>query len=332
MDFNECLSQIQNFLQNSPLIVLGSGASIPYGLPSMSDLAEEIKKYRNEISDKNFSSFCELLLSKGLESALDQADLLQETHNKIRQIVWYYVNGKDLEFWRNYCPERKFAISALINKVIQAAPNKATVVTTNYDRLAEYAADHIQATTITGFEGSLIRTMDFPSIKTFRRRVRTRERQVEIWKVHGSLDWFSRNEENILSFPFSRDIPNQHIPLIIPPGKDKYRNAYKEPFRSVISKADEAFSQAGAFLCIGYGFNDEHIQPKLIAEIEKGRPVVVLARNMSDSCKRLIVESNANRFIILESASFGKTRVHGKGWSREYDGEYWQLKKFMKVW
>lgn len=43
MDWNGCLSIMQGYLENSPLIVLGSGASMPYGLPSMSNLADCIK-------------------------------------------------------------------------------------------------------------------------------------------------------------------------------------------------------------------------------------------------------------------------------------------------
>ena len=174
--------------------------------------------------------------------------------------------------------------------------------------------------------------MEFPSNAVAQRRVRVRERQVEIWKVHGSLDWFCNETGDAISFPLSKVIPNQHIPLIIPPGRDKYQSTHQEPFRSVMSKADAAFLHAGAYLCVGYGFNDEHIQTKLITEIEKGSPIVVLARTMSDACKRLVVNSNASKFLVLESASEGKTRVYGKGWSEEYDGEFWQLDEFMKVW
>lgn len=43
MEWTGCLSILQGYLENSPLIVLGSGASMPYGLPSMGMLAEEIK-------------------------------------------------------------------------------------------------------------------------------------------------------------------------------------------------------------------------------------------------------------------------------------------------
>lgn len=332
MDYNGCLSRLQLYLQNSPLVVLGSGASMPYGLPSMRDLAVEIEKHKIEITDSNFDSFCSSLPSLGLEQALDTITLKQETHDKIRQIVWCYVNDKDMEFWGNYSPESPFALSDLISKVIQAAPNKATIVTTNYDRLAEYATDHIGATAVTGFEGVLIRKMEFPSNSILRRRIRARERQVEILKVHGSLDWFYRDTDNIISFPLAKNIPEHHLPLIIPPGKDKYRNTYREPFRSVIAQSDTAFAQAGAYLCVGYGFNDEHIQPKLIAEIEKGRPIVVLAKSLSDACRRLVIGSKASHYLVLESASCGKTKAYGKGWMEEYDGELWRLDEFMKVW
>ena len=46
MEWSACMSLLQGYLENSPLIVLGSGASMPYELPSMSGLAE---KYENLI-------------------------------------------------------------------------------------------------------------------------------------------------------------------------------------------------------------------------------------------------------------------------------------------
>lgn len=44
MERNGCMSLLQGYLENSPLIVLGSGASMPYELPSMGGLADETKK------------------------------------------------------------------------------------------------------------------------------------------------------------------------------------------------------------------------------------------------------------------------------------------------
>ena len=71
MDWNGCLSLMQGYLENSPLVVLGSGASIPYGLPSMSDLAAYIKSNSTVMSDPNYGAFCAALNSEGLEKAID---------------------------------------------------------------------------------------------------------------------------------------------------------------------------------------------------------------------------------------------------------------------
>ena len=169
----------------------------------MCDLAVEISKHSSEFMDSKFDSFCTALSTQGLEQALDQGSLQKETNEGIRRIVWNHVNDKDLDFWRDYSFDNSFALSDLISKIIQASPNKASIVTTNYDRLAEYATDHIGATAITGFEGALIRRMEFPTSVTAKRRVRSRERQVEIWKVHGSLDWFCKNDDSIISFPLA---------------------------------------------------------------------------------------------------------------------------------
>ena len=51
MDLNGCISLAQSYLQNSPLIVLGSGASIPYGLPSMDTLASKICRELSDTED-----------------------------------------------------------------------------------------------------------------------------------------------------------------------------------------------------------------------------------------------------------------------------------------
>lgn len=51
MEWSGCMSLLQGYLENSPLIVLGSGASMPYELPSMGGLAEEIRKSNIVISD-----------------------------------------------------------------------------------------------------------------------------------------------------------------------------------------------------------------------------------------------------------------------------------------
>lgn len=45
MEWNGCIKMMQGYLENGSVIVLGSGASVPCGLPSMGvGLANEIKQ------------------------------------------------------------------------------------------------------------------------------------------------------------------------------------------------------------------------------------------------------------------------------------------------
>ena len=105
-----------------------------------------------------------------------------------------------------------------------------------------------------------------------------------------------------------------------------------EPYRTIITLADEAFINAGAYLCIGYGFNDEHIQPKLLSQISNGKPIVILARTMTDACRKHIIDAQVKKYLIFERADDTHTKVYGNGWKQEYEGEYWSLDNFVKIW
>lgn len=332
MDWNGCLSTMQGYLENSPLIVLGSGASMPYGLPSMSSLAECIKSSDIVKDDPNYGAFCASLSSEGLEKAIDSVSLNEATINAIRTITWENVNRCDLNYLESNAFSSPESLVKLFEKVIAPTPNKAVVVTTNYDRLPDYAADGIGASSITGFEGTYIKKLELPNSSVTTKRVRGRERIVEIWKVHGSLDWFTDAKGEIFSFPLSQEKPAGFSPLIVPPGKDKYSSTHNEPYRSIISEADKAFTTAGAYLCVGYGFNDEHIQPKLLAQIANGKPIVVLVRTMTDACKHHIIGAGIRKYLIFERSDDSHTKVYGNGWSEIYDGQFWCLDEFLKVW
>ena len=231
MDWNGCLSIMQGYLENSPLIVLGSGASMPYGLPSMSNLADCIKSNPIVKNDPNYGTFCTSLSSDGLEKAIDSVSLNEETIKAIRTTTWEEVNRCDLDYLKTNSFSPPESLVKLFEKVIAPTPNKAVVVTTNYDRLPDYAADGIGASSVTGFEGSYIRKLELPNNSITTRRVRARERVIEIWKVHGSLDWFTDAKGEISAFQLLQEIPAGFSPLIVPPGKDKYSSTHNGPVK-----------------------------------------------------------------------------------------------------
>ena len=331
MELDALIRRIQSYLENSPLVVFGSGATIDYGLPSMSDLGKTLEENSIINSDKNFDKFLVELNDEGLESAINTSNLSCETQKEIRKAIWKKINERDLDFYSKLHYKKPQAVMDLIQKVITATPNQATFVTTNYDRIIEYSADMVDATSINGFEGNLIKKLEMPSRHVINKRIRARERIVNIWKVHGSLDWFS-NQIGLVEYPMTRELPIDNDPLIIPPGKNKYLEAAYEPFRSIIAEADQAFNKAKSFLCVGYGFNDEHIQPKLITQIRRGKPIVVLTKKMTQACRDYVVNEQVGKFLIIEEDSLGKTHVVGQDFEEVFDGEFWKLSEFVKIW
>ena len=333
LDLNDVAKIIQEYLADSPLVVLGSGASVPYGLPTMGGLASELRKDELLQAEKNSSKLFSDMDSLGLEAAIDNNTLSEHAKNQIRTLTWKCINEADLNLFRDEKLEEVLqTLVQLIKKIIMASPNQLTVVTTNYDRLSEYASDLCGASTITGFEGNLLRKFDGFSDYVNHKRIVARERVVKILKVHGSLDWFVSEDGDIMSLPLQEKIPLRYTPLIVPPGREKYSTTHDEPYRTIIEEADKDFKRAESFLCIGYGFNDSHIQPKLITQIKSGgKPIVVITKKATNECVRLVTDSNVKKYLILEDAGSG-TKVIYNNDDTIVSGRIWSLKDFMEVW
>lgn len=335
---NDCIAKlIQTYLSDHPLIVLGSGASVPYGLPSMVQLGELIKKdsQLGRMID-NRDQFAADIDEIGLERAINNNEFSNTIKHRIRTIAWNSIANADIKCFRNCNFKQSMQpLVDMIGKIVEPVPNQGVIVTTNYDRLAEYACDIYGASIVTGFEGNIYRSFDGFSSRVNHKRIRARERVIKLLKVHGSVDWFISNSESneIISIPLSERIPEGYSPLIIPPGKDKYSNTHNEPYRTVISEADKEFKNAAGFLCVGYGFNDEHLQPILIEEIKKGKPIVVITKAITPACRKLIINSSLEKYLVIES---GNEDNQSKYYTMNEKGtiprNIWALKEFLEVW
>lgn len=329
--FEEIIKKCQRYLENIPTIIIGSGFSVPFGLPSMWELGEEIKtklnsKYSSEEAWKNFVDFLDS--TKNLELAMHKASLNSNMYSDIIRVTWELINSKDKEVFSNLMHQTEGTVlSKILYKLLQSHPRKVNVITANYDRLVEYSIDKITANIETGFRGEC--TKNFTGLK---KSNEVKENTVLLCKVHGSLDWF-RSEKNLqlVSMPNSFKIYNGFTPAIVTPGIQKYQETHNEPYRSLIATADEFISNASAFLCIGYGFNDEHLQPKLIDRIQqRNKPAVIVTKTLSDKAKEIL--ENAKNYIIFEEELIGKTKITIDGVVEVVEGDYWQLDKFIELW
>jgi len=149
-------------------------------------------------------------------------------------------------------------------------------------------------------------------------------------KVHGSLDWFDVDHEvRKLSTDFGYD------PVMIPPGKNKYRTTHNSPYRELMQKSDDAIKKASSFLVVGFGFNDEHITPLVSKKTKSGIPIVVVTMKVTSTTEKEL--EKAKKVIYVEAdADISKSRIrileNGAIVSDDVvDGDYWKLNTFMDI-
>lgn len=307
--------------QQHPVLVLGSGASIVHGLRGMGDLAQylrdNVEAEDGEEADAWLLIRTALAQGDGLEEALLSTAAPSSLVTKIVRLTWQAIATDDLALMgRASSGAEHFQLTKLLRGMFRSNHTIANIVTPNYDRVAEYSSDLAGCFHATGFEPGIIRRReggDRISIHKGAHPART----VRIWKVHGSLDWFADAEGRVVSLPIPEKLPDFLDPLIVTPGVSKYERTHDEPFRSAIQGADNALSRATSFLCIGYGFRDRHIQPK-IEEMcsQQSIPTVILARTLTDEAKAFLSNNAGQKYLALEKDNDG-TRVfspeHPKG-------------------
>lgn len=311
-------STIQKFLSNPPVIIWGSGATIPFNLPSMTQLNDALKE---KIEDFNTNN-------NNLENELGK-DEYKEKMPEIRKVVWDTVNQADRQVYEKLTAGNSDDIEPIknmIEKFRDCHPKVVNIITTNYDRILEYTMAYHTIPFTDGFSG---RDFSIFSDTNFQERD-----LVNLIKVHGSLNWFKIAN----SVRFLSDYSECCESIIICPGKNKYREAYQPPYRDLIhQKADDLIQKASSFLVVGFGFNDEHLTPKIKEKINLGTPLVLATKEVTETCKKEMAQ--VQKYVFLQKCKEleNKTLVmikEGREAEMEekiIDGNYWQLNKFMEV-
>ena len=304
---------VQDCLTSMPVIVLGSGYSCAHNLPGMADLAKhlclEVPKYLLEEDQASWAAFEEKIKSFPLESALQQVQLSASVIDLITKETWNLIFPADrtipIRMIENLS---SFSLSRLFAHLFRSTHQRLSLITTNYDCLAEYAADFAGYAWATGFGYGYVGNRHGNQRLTVSKN-QTPFRMVDIWKVHGSLDWYRSRDNTIFFLPSATSPPRDYVPAIVTPGTDKYRQTHEEPFRTIIAGSDAAIEAGNSFLCVGYGFNDDHIQPKLLEKCRKQeKRIVVLSKELTDAARRVLLDGRCRCFIAFEQSKDG-TRV-----------------------
>ena len=339
-DANSIAHEIaQECISKSPVIILGSGASAAYGMPGMPGLKDHLltvacPKPGKPEDEGKWTEFHTKLSTTDLETALNDVRLSEVLINHIVEKTWDFLTPFEHQVYERAIVDYDlFPLTKLFFHLFNSTRNDVHVVTPNYDRLAEYAADSGKLAHYTGFNYGSIRarvTNGRPRIHIGNAPART----VNIWKVHGSFDWFRDNDGIIIGLPVSTVRPPNVSPVIVTPGIDKYRLTHDEPFHSIKSEADRALQNADAYLCIGYGFNDTHLQTTLVERCRgKEVPLVLLTKTISSTAKAFLSTGKCSRYLAIEESTSG-CRIYSKEFpvGEEIAGDsIWKLEKFLNL-
>ena len=218
----------QKYLRDPPTIIWGSGATIPYGLPSMNDL-------------KPFIDIDKIEQNKNLETIIDE---IQDENKitKIKENIRDAILKKDLECLEQAIKDHNYfeTIRKMIEKFYSPHPQKIDIITTNYDRVLEYALSQGGYKYTDGFSGKVLSIFD--SDNCFKETG-----IINLFKVHGSLNWVD-NKNEIFFLPFKNKNKNLKNVMVLP-RNSKYKEISEEPYRTLIAESDKIIKKSKEFFC-----------------------------------------------------------------------------------
>jgi len=332
--------QLQDHLQEGLLIVVGSGLSAAEGIPGMWPLAEHLKREippRLAAAPDPAWGFVVAALDAGdnLEVAMGKANLLPATVEMIVAETAQLISAKERNvFARVLAGERELPFTPFVKRLFKAG-KEFHLITTNYDRLIEFATEAAEIGVDSRFFGYLHGRSDPKRSADAHRDSYFSGRNPQfrilprlcVHKPHGSLDWFEVGDK-IVRCP----IETGAVPMIITPGAAKYRESFRLAFDGQRNAGNRAASKANRLMFIGYGFNDDHLEPYLCPNLKLTKPTVIVTQTLSDNALKVIKNSNETEVIALCAKS-------GVGWTRivNQDGEelivaeqLWNLEGFNK--
>lgn len=307
-DINSIKQTLQRHLSSGLVVIIGSGLSCAEGLPSMKELAQHLSKVDPsdagiQLTDNLWGDLVKSMNENGIESALHKNQIDEKLADFIRkETAQCIIDPETKIIQQTLAGTKHLKFSHLLPHL--PSSDRLPIITTNYDRLVELAAEmsgyQVDTKALGFYHAPFSETNNrfaFCSdiIPTKPRGFRKIEKKcISLYKPHGSLDWTQVNGKPIRTA--FRVEPNNA--LIITPGQNKYRAGYDAPFDMQRELANKSINNAAKFLIIGYGFNDNHLEIHLKNKIMSGTPTVLMAYSLTDNAKTY--QGGTNSMISLE--------------------------------
>jgi len=297
-DKNQLKQKLQDFFTDALVTIVGKGLSIAEGVPGMGNLKDHLIQniqVKETPLEAQWQPILQLLKSGiDLESALNQNPPSNELEALIVQLTAKYIASIELDVIEKVIEGKKELRLTRLFKHMLKPKTGIPVITTNYDRLIEVAAECCGLGVDVMFCGNYISFFnpkesklslcrDVDTARGMKSVYLKYREYVKVFKPHGSLDWYLKKNEPIRC-SYDMDLPK----LIITPGFNKYINGYDRPFDVHRDKANQEIDKASRYLIIGYGFNDSHLETHLTSQLKAGKQALIITHALMPKAQELV--------------------------------------------
>lgn len=286
MDVVKEIKELKNQLAYSKNIgfFFGAGTSCALKIPNIAMLTAGIEKNLKDDHLKNF-----IIVRDNLKATLGKDVNIEEILNHIRRIREITNEKPDQNFIKVTGEAAKDLDKEICNQIydiIQEAEGKADltnprkffawlnilnheyskeVFTTNYDLIIEKSLEQSQIPYFDGFVGSYEPFFWQESIEQSTSKSDMTRNWIRLWKIHGSLSWFWKedkedNSQRIIRVGKFDKASTTDKELVIYPSKEKYDSSRKQPFIAYFDRLKNFLSSGELlFIFTGFSFSDQHI-------------------------------------------------------------------------
>ncbi len=339
-EFNDAVITIKNNVlskNNMPKLIVGTGLSASYGIPGMWKLSEELKSKLGVHKDDEIKQAWirreKDINDNGLEEGLktlssDEQKLIDE----IRKVTADYILREEwprlLDIYQKSSGFEK--LLTYLKATVSVNHGLIDIMTPNYDRVIETLCDKCGIQVITGFSGEIFQRFEPLRLKKPSDYYEGHNCCIRLFKPHGSINWISNGNGEILINDFDYLSKHSEDIEIIAPGSSKYEagmtnNTFRimrEDFNELISEMNKPYS----LLIYGYGFNDTHFNTVLFQNTKKN--VLILSKDIKEE----VLEKAKNNHMV--TALFHKDSTDFmiyKGEQIEIDKSLWNMDVFADV-
>lgn len=299
--------------------LLGAGASFldGRGYPLAAGLWPAIK---NHMPPEDQAAVDARMQQSGLplEATLDLLDIANRGDNGLRQRVTKAIGAAFSTLVPPLDVHKSF-----VKRLAARRERTIAVFSLNYDCMVEQAADleglaltdgfrgHFEASfhpehfldVVGGYESRRNRVVFVPRLGAIR-----------LYKLHGSLGWYSDAHGRITRIRPDLPSPDGQQRLMVPPQHRKAADTGYTPYATLWSDfraclSNDASRLLHRIICVGYGFGDGHVNAVIDAALQRANlTLVVLARALTDqsfdkyaACKKALVVTETRSSLYGET-------------------------------